>query len=324
MIVPAYWLIPVLVLLVGVGLASTLRGRTASIPLADTPSLRRGARRTAAVRAGIAVFLVGLLALSTALVSRPKETIGDFLAPDSSTVVVLDFSTSISDLVYGEIARTLQGIASSGDDRKIGLVVFSEIAEEALPPDTNAAELEPFIRFFRPNEDPAARPRPYLHGFTSPGAPSPIEYPFSPWLRKFSSGTRISSGLELAREAIERDGIEDARVLLISDLAEDESDLPRLIQELTSYVRLAIDLQIVGLPPSLEGDQALYRQILGESGAVVESTALATTAGDDAVDDAAVMWGLISVIVLLALGLGAGELFGVPLRWRSTSPEGAR
>lgn len=318
------WILLLLVLLLLAVLALPGRSRPVAIPLADTPSLRHGARRTSVLRAGIAALLVGLLAVSTLLVDRPKETIADFLSPRSSTVVVLDFSTSISDLVYGEIARTLQGIVDSGDERKIGLVFFSEVAEEALPPDTSAAELEPFIRFFRPKEDPAARPRPYLHGFTSPGAPSPIQYPFSPWLRKFSSGTRISSGLQLAREAIQRDGVEDARVLLISDLAEDKSDLPRLIQELTAYVRSAIDLQVVGLPPSLEGDQTLYRQILGERRAVVESTSLASGQGSDPFGAAGVAWGLIAVIVLMALGLGAGEFLGVPLRWRATTGEEKR
>ena len=79
--------------------------------------------------------------------------------------------------------------SSSSTDGRYGLVVFSNVAYEALPPGSPASALRPLIRYFTV---PTARRR--------PGAAAPL--PTNPWTLSFSSGTRISAGLDLAHRIL--------------------------------------------------------------------------------------------------------------------------
>ena len=106
----------------------------------------------------------------------------------SDGIVVLDLSASISSDTYAEIGTTLSTLASSGGH--YGLVLFSSVAYEALPPGTPARELEPFVRFFR------------VH---SPGPGFAPVFPVNPWTQSFSEGTAISRGLDLAHSIVVRD-----------------------------------------------------------------------------------------------------------------------
>ena len=90
--------------------------------------------------------------------------------------------------------RRLQRLRRDGGDA--GLVLFSDTAYQALPPGTPVAELGPFERFFRvaPPTTPGLQPQP----------------PRSPWTSSFSAGTRISTGLSLALDVLQRDHVAQA------------------------------------------------------------------------------------------------------------------
>ena len=245
---------------------------------------------------------------------RSHNAIGGVIADDGSTIVVLDFSTSVSDLVYRQISATLRDIVdASGDRGRIGLVLFSDTAQEALPPGTPTRELVPFIRFFEPKRDPGAAGRPKPYRAYGPGAPSPTTYPLSPWFRSFSSGTQISTVLALARSAFARDGVSGGTVLLLSDLEEARGDTQRLMAELSAYARLGIDLNVVALPPATDREIDLYRRALGKS-SVIDLASVETVGGGIEVKRFPMR--PVLLVILVAAALGAWQLLAVPLRWR--------
>jgi hypothetical protein len=293
--------------------------RRGILPLADAPALWPAARRSAWLRAGVTALVAAFLAGAALAGGEPDRPIAGLLPSEGSTIIVLDFSTSVSDLVYRQIAVTLHEIVeTSGDDGRIGLVLFSDTAEEALPPGTPPRELVPFIRFFEPKNDPGAAGRPKPYRAYGPGAPSPTTYPLSPWFRSFSGGTQISTGLRLAREAVARDRVSGGRVLLLSDLEEAREDAGRLTGELAAYARNGIALGVVALPPATERDMDLYRRALGESG-VVEAASL--TRGGGGIAAGPFPARLVLFIALVAAALAAWELLAVPLRWRRPPTE---
>ena len=71
-------------------------------------------------------------------------------------VIALDMSASIAGPVYQRVATTLKGIVAA--NQRIGLVMFSDVAYELLPPNSPAGALLQFLRFFQPLRTPAARP----------------------------------------------------------------------------------------------------------------------------------------------------------------------
>ena len=100
---------------------------------------------------------------------------------------MLDVSASISSDTYARIAATLDRLVRSNGS--YGLILFSDTAYQALPPNTPARELRPLVRFF---DAPRRRPRPARCR----------EAPRSPWTDAFGAGTRISTGLSLALDVI--------------------------------------------------------------------------------------------------------------------------
>lgn len=318
------WLVLPAVALAAVLLALVhRRRRPAAVPLAGAGALGRPVRRARAIRAGLVAALVALLALAVALVREPQDRFGS-LVGGRTTVVVLDVSASVSDLVYEEIARTLGGIVQGADESsRVGLVLFSDVAEEALPPGTPVRELAPFIRFFQPKHEPSASRKPSYYRAAGPTAAPPTAYPLNPWFRKFSGGTRISTGLEAARLALARDGFAGGRVVLLSDLAESGDDLPRLTGELVRYARdPRLELRVVALPPATSAETAFFERILGERDAVRRSTELASARKPDGTPVGAFPTWLVVVAALFTAGLAAYELLARPLSW-SREPGGA-
>ena len=61
---------------------------------------------------------------------------------------MLDLSTSVRPETYDLIRQQLLTI--SAIERRFGVVLFSDVAYEAMPPATPARELRKFVRFFRP------------------------------------------------------------------------------------------------------------------------------------------------------------------------------
>jgi hypothetical protein len=85
----------------------------------------------------------------------------------------------------------------------------------------------------------------------------------NPWSAAFRSGTRISRGLEAARESLRRDGRNSLGILLISDLDDSLFDVPALTETLIRFKREGIPLKVVGLRPAPE-DRELFRRLLGD------------------------------------------------------------
>jgi VWA domain containing CoxE-like protein len=276
-----------------------------ALPLADAPALAPLARRTALIR-WVLALAIAAVAVAAAFTTRSMR-VGEsaFFSPGSAGVIVLDLSSSTEAAPPQEIELGLNRIARSG--RKTGLVLFSDVAYEALPPTAKAAELRPFIRYFHaPRVDPT-------NPFALP--PRSERRRTNPW-SSFRGGTRISSGLRLARTALERS--HSSGVVLISDLNDSLFDLPQLTRTLHDYVRAGIRLRVVGLNPN-PSDREFWVRQLGEQ-AFVPEPALTT---DPAAHKTARLIGtfprrLVLLGALLALLLALNELWGNRLSWRPT------
>src|SRR4051795_13660387 len=164
------------------------RTRGPAIPLASTAELAGPARRTVVLRIALAVALL-VLALLASETGRSNAAAARGLLPGGGTgVVVLDVSRSIKPEANRTITNVLQQLIRS--QTRLGLVAFSDIAYQLLPPGTPSRELRSLLRFFAPG----------------PPRPGPEGAPPNPWSSSFSGGTQISMGLTLAHDALIRAG----------------------------------------------------------------------------------------------------------------------
>ena len=239
-------------------------GRPQSIPVAGAHDLERHARRTAFFRIALAGGLLLVLALEVSLGRDPERRAAQLFPGSESGVVVLDLSASVGSPTR-RFVYPLRYLSRTGQD--FGLVLFSDVAYEALPPGTSSAELRPYLRIFTPPVQPC---------FASPGENCPpgtrrmtprevdraLRRRTNPWSEVFRGGTRISTGLRLAREMLTRGGMRHRGALLVSDLDDSLFDVPPLTRELIRYKREGIPLHIVALAP-FANDRAFFRRILG-------------------------------------------------------------
>jgi hypothetical protein len=294
-----------------------VRGR-APTPLtaADTAALSGAARRTTLLRAGLVASIGGVLAAGFLTAPRPSGELSDLVTSERSTVIVLDVSQSVSDLVYREIARTLEGIVTAaGETGSIGLVLFSDTGQEALPPGSPAQELAPFIRYFKPLQERGVAAKPAYYRAAGPTEQVQTPYPLNPWYGLFSGGTQISTGLRVARAALEREQL-PGRVILLSDLAEAEYDLPRLTRELLRYEQSSLlELRVVALPPATPAQQSVFRRVAGDDDVVVDSLSLATGNRGFGEPVERIPWPFLAAVLALALVLAAHAVLAVPVRW---------
>jgi hypothetical protein len=261
--------------------------RRRAIPLSDAGALARGARRTLIVRAALAASLVGALAAVYAGAHETKKG-GTLLPSSKSSVVAIDLSWSVSYGNYRQIEGTLRDLAGSG--RRIGLVLFSDVAYEALPPGTPAAELKPYLRYFQKRGTP------------------------NPWTDAFAGGTRIWTALDLARRMLKRDRIGNGSVVLISDLADAPNDRAGLAQTLVAYARDSIPIKIVALDPTPE-DAQLFRGALAHGGGSVTTLEPVSGEARAARTSPAFPLGVVAAIAGLALLLGVNEHALGSLTW---------
>jgi hypothetical protein len=198
-----------------------LRGRRGGtvMPLADVESFAAAVRRTWLRWALVAGALVALLLV---FVLRGRGTIGEppLARSAGNAVVVIDLSQSTR-VASPAIARTLSALTKDGR-RRLGLVVFSDTAYEALPASTPADGLEGWLQLFA-HED----------------------WRRYPWTPSFSSGTVISTGLAVARRMLVDAPARDRHVVLVSDLIDAAPDLQKLEGVVGQYQRDGIDLRIV-------------------------------------------------------------------------------
>jgi hypothetical protein len=249
----------------GMHIAGTAVG--ARIPLADAGSFAGPLRRLRIVRlvlAGALVATAGGAFLAARALGAPEASI---VPPGSSGVIVLDVSASIEAATfeqrqgYQKTARALEDAAASGG--RFGVVLFSDVAYEALPATTPGEELRRIQRYFLPLSR-GRRARPFrtlrLGG---------DEFAANPWSRAFTGGTQISNGLRLARRMLARDGVREPVVVLISDLDTDDSDVVPLTKVVLEYGQQGIALRIVSVGAA-ERDTAFFRRLVRRAGVVVD------------------------------------------------------
>src|SRR5919112_4317261 len=131
----------------------SLARRVPAIPVADAAALRPAWLRTTVIRLTLALLLVVLLAAAF-LAARTLEPAKAAFLPDNTTgIVVLDVSLSVTDPVFKRIHNAVQMLANGR--RPVGMVAFSDVAYEMLPPGSPPEELRPTLRYWRPVENAA-------------------------------------------------------------------------------------------------------------------------------------------------------------------------
>jgi len=249
----------------------------------DAGGLRGAALRTNAVRV---VLLAGALVLLglTASTARGNGVSGKpLLAGAGASVVVLDLSLSIGPKDYAGIRKTLRKLIA--DRARVGLVIFSDVPYEMLPPGTPAAELRPVLRLLAPRR----------------------KGPLNPWSGSFSAGTQMSSALELARTMIVHSGAKHGNVLLVSDLIDSPDDDAQVAQTLHTMQRESIRVRAVPLQ-TLPDSRTIFGGLLGKKGLISPEK---LSAGHDPIrhEGARLPAGLVMLAGLLLALLAAHELF---------------
>lgn len=253
----------------------------------DVGAMRRAAFRTRLVRVVLVVAAVALLA-GAAASARGHDAESSSGLPRASGVVVIDLSLSIGSGDYGIVRSTIRRLIAA--DGSLGLVMFSDLAYEMLPPGTPAAELRPLLPLLVPGRRA------------------------NPWSQSFSAGTRISSALELARDMLVRDGVENGAILLLSDLVTAPEDVPRVARTLQGLQDQSIDVKVVPLTP-LEDGRTIFEGLLGKEALIPPSSAATSaplpTGASSGLPVALLVLGALVLVVLAAHERFAGRL-GLP------------
>ena len=292
-----------------------------AIPLADLRALLEPARRTAVVRSVLAAGLVVVLVVAAILAQRPASSEITLERAGRSGMVVLDLSASIGS-PRRRMIEPFEYLADTGQD--FGLVLFSGSAYEAAPPGTSGAELRGFVRALAPfghicvaQERAPCPPRTRRVEPDSPEAERIRRESETPWTESFRGGTTISAGLLLARQALERHGMKDRGVLLVSDLDDSGLDLPALTRELITYRREKIPLYLVALAP-FDEDRFFFERMVGREAFVDRADLAPGRLADERerAERAGVPEGLAGLAFFLLMLLAVNEHFCARLAWR--------
>jgi hypothetical protein len=272
--------------------------RRDALPLADVASLVGIARRTRLVRLALGLALVACAAAAFVSVPRPEGR--RFLPSTTVTIVVLDLSSSIRPQSFQLIHQTLQGLIGTGG--RFGVVLYSDVAYEALPPGTPASELTRFARFFA--EENAQRV-----------AADGIPIPRTPWEQWFSAGTNISAGLRLAARQLQEAHVENGGVALFSDLADDPNDLTSLAETIALYVDRKLPLRVIALDPAPE-NLAFFQELLAGPGLLSDVRLPKPEVARGALEIQAPFPTRLALIAgALILLLAWNEWYSEPVRW---------
>jgi hypothetical protein len=276
----------------------------ARLPLADGGALLRGARATTVLRLGLAAVLAGLLAVTLLLALGSETGEAPLAEPGHTTVLVVDVSSSIQPRVYRQIGDTLGRAMREGG--RFGVVLFSDLAYEMLPPGSPAAELAGLRWYFTP-----------LRG-RAPGVPTlavgGTRFPEAPWNRSFTNGTRISTGLALARQVLQREHVTNGKVVLVSDLEDEYLDVEELGRVLAGYAEVGLPLRVVALSPTVD-DLRIFNRLLQESDSLEVAPPSRDTPAEARLPSIPfpVALALAAVILIVALGLNEHLLGRLPL-----------
>ena len=213
------------------------------IPASEPARLGHAERRTRLIRAAFALTMCAALVLAF-LIARSEDVRHAPLVPSGTTgMLVLDLSASVSE---GGLDATVEKLAST--DERTGLVVFSDGAYELLPPGSPSRELASLLRYFKERSDGTL--------------------PRNPW-EEFRGGTRISAGMEFARQVLHRERVSRGSIVLVSDLEIDPDEIARLSEVLALIRSEGFEVRIVPLFPT-ETKRALVEQLVGSKAFVPE------------------------------------------------------
>ena len=261
--------------------------RSPSVDSHETQVLRRVSLRTRVLQAVLVIAALALFAQATAS-ARALDPAKPTFLPERSGVLVLDLSLSIGEKDYADIRQTLRRLID--DDGSMGLVIFSDLAYELLPPGTPSAELSPLVRYLVPRRGGADEAR-----------------PVSPWSESFSAGTRISAALELARNILRRDGVKNGSILLVSDLVTAPEDVPELARTLHELHRQSLIVRVVALSP-LQAGRTVFETLLGKD-ALIEPSQLRNPQRVTVKTQSALPTGFLILGGILLAVLAANERF---------------
>ncbi len=171
---------------------------------------------------------------------------------------MIDVSRSVDGQTYEPIADVLLQLIALREP--VGVVAFSDVAYQLLPPGSPSRELRPLLRLFTPEQ-------------------SGVEE--SPWSPAFTAGTRISTGLELTRAIIERQQVGNGAVLLVSDLQTASSDITDMTEAIIGYRRAEIPLRIAALGAQPQNRRLFERLVGKDAFADVERSGVSAAAAAD-------------------------------------------
>ena len=218
--------------------------RGPTIPIATTATMGPAVRRTLVLRIALGALLVALVVAATET-GRSNAAADRGLVPGGvGGMLVLDVSRSIKPEANRTITNVLQQLIDS--HTRIGLVAFSDIGYELLPPGSPSSELQPLLRYFA-----AVAPK-----------PGPDPYPPNPWSTNFSGGTQISSGLAVAHASLTRAGQPKGPILLVSDLDTAPDDVPRVALAFNQFRAEGVPFRIVAVSPRAD-NLSLFKNLAG-------------------------------------------------------------
>lgn len=285
------------------------RSTRLALPSVDTGALAPAARRTR-----LALTMLALLALTAAIALVPAASRSSgspaALRGGDGLMVVIDVSSSTLGF-SNMIAKSLLALADDPSQRA-GLVLASQSAYVALPPEAPGSALRGWQRMIayinEQNNKLAVRAK--LDRTPLPN-PAPGDYP---WVGVFTGGTRLSTGLARAVQALREADIDGGQIVLVSDLRDAPEDLPRVGVILTRMRELGIALRIVTVGQSTRNAKEFSD--LGGSAFIMDAAESVY-----APEGVATPRTHPSALPLVVLGLMLAVLLAVaqpllPLRWR--------
>ena len=264
-----------------------LRGPT--IPIATTADLAPAVRRTLLIRVVLAAVLIGLVVLAMET-GRSRAAAGRGLVPGGvGGMLVLDVSRSIRPDANRTITNVLQQLIDA--HARIGLVAFSDIAYELLPPGSPSAELRPLLPYFA----------------STPPKPGLDSGPPNPWSTAFSGGTQISSGLAVAHAALTRAGQPKGPILLVSDLDTAPDDVPRVALTFNQFKAQGVPFRIVAVSPR-QDNLSLFQNLAGKGAFAAPVKRTSSKTGDtEGSGRGDIPWGLVTIGLLVLAALAVNE-----------------
>jgi hypothetical protein len=284
--------------------------RTA-IPSIDAHALAPAARRTRGALAALALVAI-TVALALVATAHQARGIPDALRGGDGLMVVIDVSSSTLGF-SSMIAKSLLTLANDPSQRA-GLVLASQGAYMALPPETPGSALRGWQRMIdyinEQNHKLVARAK--LDRTPLPD-PAPGDYP---WVGVFTGGTRLSTGLARAMQALREAGTRRGQIVLVSDLRDAPEDLPRVGVLITRMRELGITLNVVTVGRSARNPKE-FSDIGGSAFIMDAAHSVYAPEHETSLRSQPSALTLVLLGVALAVLLALSEPL-LPLRWRSS------